>query len=136
MPIEAQCRKECFDEATSAPVVLADGQTWWLPKPWLEIRPTFRGGRSVGAYPVLTYGRELDELLDAVGKSDDGIVQIGAVAGLGAYLLRQQYRLDDQDLDELLCFRVGDEASEGWACAVMDVATGRSGPKVSSAGGD
>ena len=45
-----------FDEANSAPVVLADGQTWYVPKPWLEVRPVFRGGKPSTAYRVLTCG--------------------------------------------------------------------------------
>ena len=62
---EAAKRKPNFDERNAAPVVLADGQTWYVPKPWLEVRPVFRGGKAVRAYPVLTCGPELDALIEA-----------------------------------------------------------------------
>jgi hypothetical protein len=136
MALEGQCRKECFDEKNSAPVVLADGQTWYLPKPWLEIRPVFRNGRADTSYPVLSYGPELDALIGAIADCEDGAVQICAVASLGAYLLTTQYQLDDPDLDTLFAFRSGDEGSLEWTRSVIEIATGRSGPKVSRAGGD
>jgi hypothetical protein len=136
MVIESECRKECFDERNSAPVRLADGQTWFLPKPWLEVRPVFRGGRTHSSYPVLTYGRELDALIEAIGDCEDGAARICAVASLGAHLVTRQYQLTDEELDLLFCFRAADDVSSTWLRTVIEVATGRSGPKVSSAGGD
>lgn len=56
---EAAKRRETFDLAASAPVVLSDGQTWYLPRPFLELRPTFAGGKVAGTYPVLTSRRRL-----------------------------------------------------------------------------
>jgi hypothetical protein len=135
MTEEQSRRLDCFDERHCAPVVLADGQTWFLPKPWLEIRPTFRGGRAESAYPVLTYGPELDALVEAIGNCEDITNTVSAVASLAAYLLQRHYRLTDPDLDRLLCLRVDDESSGDWIGRVIEVATGRSGPKVSSAGG-
>jgi len=129
-------RKPNFDERNSAPVGLADGQSWFVPKPWLEIRPTFRGGRAVGSYPTLSYGPELDGLLGAIGDCTDSLAQIVAVASLAAHLLTQQYDLADADLDELLCFRTRDEVSPQWMHQIVHIATGTSGPKAWSAGGD
>jgi hypothetical protein len=129
-------RKPAFDEANSAPVVLADGQTWYLPKPWLEVRPVFRGGRAVDAYPTCSYGPVLDELIEAVAECEDPIPRIVAVASLAAYLLKLQYELSDTELDRLLAFRGADERSTDWLRAVFAIAVGQSGPKVSSAGGD
>jgi len=129
-------RKPNFDEANSVSVALADGQVWYLPKPWLEIRPTFRGGRTTANYPVSTYGPEIDALINAIAQADDSLEQLSGIATLAAYLLTQHYDLDDPDLDELLCFRLNDESSTDWARKVIDVATGHSGPKRSRAGGD
>lgn len=133
---EASKRKPNFDARNSAPVVLADGQSWFVPKPWLEIRPVFRSGKAVTAYPVLTCGPELDALIEAMGESDDLDGQVTAVASLAAYLLRWHYELTDDDLDQLLAFRIGDETSLDWLRETCNIATGRSGPKVWSAGGD
>jgi hypothetical protein len=123
-------RKPNFDERNSAPVVLADGQTWHVPKPWLEIRPVFRGGKAVRAYPVLTCGPELDGLVEAMAECDDLDSQVVAVASLAAHLLRWHYDLTDPELDGLLCFRRGDELSLNWLREVFAVATGQSGLKV------
>jgi hypothetical protein len=132
---ETAKRKPNFDERNAAPVVLADGQSWFVPKPWLEIRPVFRGGKPVSAYRVLTCGPELDELIEAMADADDLDGQVVAIASLAAYLLRWHYELNDDDLDQLLAFRCADESSLNWMREVFAIATGRSGPKVSSAGG-
>jgi hypothetical protein len=116
--------------------VLADGQAWFLPKPWLEIRPVFRGGKVVTAWRVLTCGPELDALVEALGESDDLDSQVMAAASLAAHLLRWHYELTDAELDQLLAFRCADASSLDWMREVFRIATGRSGPKVCSAGGD
>ena len=133
---ETTKRKPNFDERNSAPVVLADGQTWHVPKPWLEIRPVFRGGRAVHAYPVLTCGPELDGLVEAMAECDDLDSQVVAVASLAAYLLRWHYELTDAELDGLLCFRAADDTSLKWLRDVFAIAVGRNGPKAFGAGGD
>jgi len=129
-------RKPNFSVRNSASVVLADGQTWWVPKPWLEIRPVFRRGRAVQSYPVLTHGPQLDELVTALADSEDRFSQIEAVASLAAHLLSWHYDLTNAELDQLLAFRVADEDSSKWLREIFAVATGQSGPKVSSAGDD
>ena len=131
---EKSRRKETFDQQNSVPVVLADGQAWHLPKPWLEVHPVFRDGKVNSSYPVLTYGAELDALVKAMGECDDNSALLIGAVSLGAYLLSQNYHLSDADLDQLLVFRIGDSLSRDWAMAVMQVATGQSGPKVSSGG--
>jgi hypothetical protein len=133
---EQSKRKPNFDERNAAPVVLADGQTWWIPKPWLEVRPVFRGGRAVTAYPVLTCGPELDGLVEAMAECEDLDSQVTAVASLAAYLLCWHYELTDAELDGLLAFRCTGDDSVNWMREVAAIATGRSGPKVYRAGGD
>ena len=127
-------RRETFDERNSVPIMLADGQKWAFPKPWLEIRASFKGGKPQTTYPVLTYGPELDVLVKAIGECRDNAALLCGTASLGAYLVSQNYDLSDEDLDQLFAFRLGDSASWDWARAVMDVATGRSGPKRGSGG--
>jgi hypothetical protein len=127
-------RRESFDDRNSQWVALADGQTWAFPKPWLEVHAAFRDGKVVSHFPVLTYGPELDALVKAIGECQDNTALLSGAASLGAYLLAQNYDLSDEDLDQLFAFRVGDLSSWDWARAVIDVATGQSGPKVSSDG--
>ena len=133
---EESKRKPNWSERNSAPVVLADGQSWWIPKPWLEIRPVFRRGRAVSAYPVPTQGPELDELVDAMAECEDRSGQVMAAASLAAHLLSWHYELTDSELDGLLAFRLHDEDSSEWMREIFGIATGQSGPKVCSAGGD
>jgi hypothetical protein len=133
---ELERRKPTFDEANSVGVTLGDGQKWFVPKPWLEIRPTFRGVHATGNYPVNTYSHEIDDLLEAIAGADDSLEQLSGIASLAAYLLTQQYDLEDADLDTLLCFRLNEESSTDWVRQVINVATGRSGPKRLRAGGD
>jgi hypothetical protein len=128
---EKALRKPAFDETTSAPVVLADGQEWWLPKPWLEVRPVFRGGKAVDTVGLMTAGGEFDALKNAVhdAENDGAIV---AAANLAAYMLTRNYDLADEQLSALLGWREGST----WLRDVMRHCAGVNGPKPGSAGGD
>jgi hypothetical protein len=134
MIIERTKRRESFDERNAVPIRLADGQRWFFPKPWLEIRATFEACKARSTYPVVTNGPELDALIKAIGECRDDAALLCGVASLGAFLVSHNYDLSDEDLDCLFAFRIGDPASSEWAREVMDVATGRSGPKAGSGG--
>jgi hypothetical protein len=125
-----------FDERNSAWITLADGGRWAFPKPWLEVHARFRDGRAVASDPVLTYGPELEALVDAVDECRDNAALLVGAASLGAYLLRRNYDLSDDDLDRLFAVRVGDPSSWEWAKAVIGVATGTSGSRSFRAGSD
>ncbi len=128
---EKSLRRSTFDANNSAPIELADGQTWLLPKPWLEVRPTFRGGRAVDSVPTLTCGPEFDALKDAVHEAEgDGIIETAAT--LAAHMLLLNYDLADEQLATLLRFRDG----AVWLREMMRIANGATGPKASSAGSD
>ncbi len=120
-------RKSGFDERDIAWIVLADGGRWAFPKPWLEVRASFHSGRAASARSILTYGRELDELVQAITECRDDAALLIASASLGSYLLGHQYELSDDDLDRLFAVRVGDLDSWEWARSVIEVATGASG---------
>ena len=129
-------RRSNFDERNSEPVRLADGQLWHVPKPWLEIRPQFKGGKAATACPVYSYGPTIEALLEAISGAELFVQQIALYATLGAELLLWHYDLSDADLDQLLAYRRHDPASIEWSERIIAIATGRSGPKVLSAGGD
>jgi hypothetical protein len=136
MSDERAKRKAEFDERNSVWISLADGGRWAFPKPWLEVHAAFRGGRAVSTYPVLTYGPELDELVGAIGACRDNAALIIGAATLGAFLLRHNYDLSDEDLDCLFAVRVGDPPSWDWAKAVIDVAAGTGGSRSFCGGSD
>jgi hypothetical protein len=129
-------RKPAFDERDSVWITLADGARWAFPKPWLEVHASFRDGRAVSSDPVLTYGPQLDELVNALGACRDNAALLIGAASLGAFLLRPNYDLSDEDLDRLFAVRVGDPSSWDWAKAVIDVATGAGGSRSFRGGGD
>lgn len=128
-------RKPGFDERDAVWITLADGGRWAVPRPWLEIRASFRDGRAVSNHPVLTYGAELDELVRVIDECRDDAALLIAAASLGAYLLCHHYDLSDEDLDGLFAVRIGDPPSWDWARAVIDVATGTSGSRSFRDGG-
>ena len=93
----------------------------------------FRGGRAERAYPVPTCGPSWTRS-DAVSESDEPAVWFSAIATLAARLLGYQYDLSDDDLDQLLRFRVSDPDSGQWLRDVMRIATGDTGPNAYRAG--
>ncbi len=129
MTDERAKRRSGFDERNSVRITLADGARWAFPKPWLEVHASFREGRAVSTYAVLTYGPELDELVNAVGECRDNATLIIGAATLGAFLLQHNYDLTDEDLDRLFAVRVNDPSSWEWARAVIEVATGCGGSR-------
>ncbi len=131
---ETTLRKANFDEKHSSPITLSDGQTWYLPKPWVEVRPVFKDGKAVTTYTVLTVGPELDDLVEAIADAETTKAQVAGAASLAAHLLRHHYDLRDEDLDQLLRFRISDPASLAWVNGVIEIATGQFVPKRSGAG--
>jgi hypothetical protein len=125
---ESKRRSKCAP-ANSVPVKLADGQEWLIPKPWLQIHASFRGGKPAGHRPALTIGPELDALVEAMAGPLDSTALLSGAATLGAHLVTLSYELDDGDLDKLFAFRRGDPSSWDWAHHVMDAATGLRGAR-------
>jgi hypothetical protein len=126
---EKQHRRPTFDQANSAPVVLADGQTWWLPKPFLRLRPKFSGGRAAGYGPLTTSDPIWNELRQAVNDAGEADT-LSTIASLGAYMLCRNYDLNDDELTDLFAW----DANQSWAHEVLVVANGRTGPKAGSGG--
>jgi hypothetical protein len=115
-------------------IELADGQEWAFPQPVLELRPRFAGGKVAATYPVVTCGRELDELLEAISEVEDSTSLLSAAATLGAHLLLANYDLTDAELDTLFCVRPSDPTSAEWVEKVVEVAAGQHRPKASAVG--
>ncbi len=136
MPIESTRRHPKFDDKHSVPVQLSDGQFWFIPKPWYEIRPIFQDGLAVDYNSCFTHGSELDDLIETISASDDFALRTLASVGLAAYLLKRNYDLSDEDLSDILIYRAGDPQSELMLREIIDVAMGLSGKKHSPAGDD
>ena len=130
---EASRRRDEFDPEHSAPVVLSDGQTWYLPKPWVAIHPVFEGGKIVRTWACLTCGPDLDALVGAIAEAE-GVEAISAVMMLGAFLLLRNYDLADDEVSSLFVYTARQQASEDMVRAIISTATGRDAPKAWGAG--
>jgi hypothetical protein len=122
--IEASRRKADVDIENCTPITLADGQSWYFPRPWLEIRPIFRAGKATANTRMLTCGNELDTLLEAIGTEEDGISQAMLILTLGAFLLMRNYDIKDEELGRLFILRPNDPDSDRILHEILDVATG------------
>lgn len=90
-------------------ITLADGNQYAFPKPWLEIRGHFSAGKPTGLSARTTFGPELDEGVELIHQAESNHDLIIATLTLGAFLLRLQYDLSDEELQDLLAFRFADE---------------------------
>jgi hypothetical protein len=127
---EIDKRRENFNLEYSAPVVMSDGQTWYLPKPWLAIHPVFENGKPVDHWTFYTYGPEIESLIELIEATDDSYAKILACVGVGAHLLKWNYDLSDDELSEVFIYAPGDGRSGEMLREIIDIATGRSGPKA------
>lgn len=127
---EKALRKPSF-QPESNPVVLADGQTWWLAKPSIRLRPSFSGGHAVSVKARTTWGDAFDEMVESV-ESNTATDSFNAILNLGAFMLSQNYNLTDGDLEDLFVVTLGDEPS-GVLSEIMSTARGE-GPKRSPDG--
>jgi hypothetical protein len=132
---ERSKRKNTFDEPNSVAVEFLDGQVWFLPKPWIQIRPVFKDGVAFSSWRAYTLGPRIDPLLELIAGVDTVDEQVVAIATVAAEMLRYHYELSDAELDSILAYRIADPASSAWFGAVVETATGRNGPKRSRAGG-
>jgi hypothetical protein len=106
----------------SVPVIFADGQRWEVPLPSLTIRPHFKNGRATHATSFLSYGDDVDALVEAIGAATDPSAVICGTATLAAELLRANYDLTEGELDTLLALAPGSEDPRyQWPAAVMEV---------------
>jgi hypothetical protein len=151
---EVTRRREDF--LGDAPVTLADGQTWFLPKPRVRFGPgaAARGFRSVLSLTGVDDFQDLVDALDSaarvsqesVAASDadpgsdrgdgGGAAIITAELGIAVAMLRRNYELSDEEVGRLIQFGYdAEDDPEGSAMreTFMDLARGV-GPKASSGG--
>jgi hypothetical protein len=133
--VERDLRRADFLESCSVPVVLADGQEWFVPKPQIWFRPT---GDALGyATEPVTGDGDFDDSFGrawaAYQKAQDerGNV-IGAMFGVFRTMLLRNYSLSDEQLGRILRLKLfeDDPVRE----ALIRIAQGLDAPKPSSDG--
>jgi hypothetical protein len=115
------------------PVMLADGQEWWMPKPKFRFKPKFVNGR-VEMTGGATFGPESDselEILYGVVDAEAGEF-LRVKFALAVRLLRVNYELTDDEVADLVVLEPGDAASEARWEAMTNALMGNS-PKPSPA---
>jgi hypothetical protein len=84
------------------PVVLADVQTWTIPR----VHTIYRADDSERGFTTEShFGREYDDLLEALDKAndaDDDSAIIGAEMRLFSYLVRANYGLSTEEIGRLI----------------------------------
>jgi hypothetical protein len=121
-------RRPTFDEATSEPVTLGDGQDWHVPKPRIRFR---FAATERGFTEAFSHGREYDALMQR-WREAKGEASLRAEFAVFAFLLRVNYELSDDDLADLLVFDLDDDTET----VLTALAWGNDGPKRTSAGSD
>lgn len=124
---ETAKRRPGFLEGDSVRVELADGQRWAFPRPYLEIRPKFVDGVATTSYRALSYSRTTDDLLAMLADADGFMQTASIVATIAGILLRMNYDLVDDELDQILAYRADDPTSAAWVGTVVEIAMGRHG---------
>lgn len=128
---EKSLRKPGFNEENCVPVALADGQIFYFPRVWLELRPRFVQGRATEMKMVSSAGSELDSHLKAVetaAEAGEGDWAMEA-ASLAAFMLSKNYDLTDDVLSDILVFPINGPNAYELLRTIMDVARGRTDPK-------
>lgn len=131
---ETELRRPDFREG--CPVVLADGQVWSVPQPVVRWLP----GRSKAGFRTVVSINEqtsdYDELLTQWEDSTNSRGRINAIFGMAAKLLRANYDLTDDQIDEILVFGATPDIDPEPARIfeeMSNIALGN-GPKPSAAG--
>jgi hypothetical protein len=130
---EKSLRKPEF-AADSVAVRMADGQDWYLPKPWVALAPVVKNGRVVSLGSRTMFGPEFDALVDAVGKAEADLDTIAAVFAVAVDLIGRNYAIPDVGYEEILRYRSDDDISRDTLVTIMEIARGN-GPKRSTDGG-
>jgi hypothetical protein len=130
---EQALRRPEFEDG--APVVLADGQEWRLPRPRVRLVPddSDRGFKLRLALPA-DEGR-FQTLMDTLDAATEGVDLMRAELAVARHLLLLNYDLTPAQVADLLQFSYRDDDPEGAAIreAVMGVAYGNA-PKPSDGG--
>jgi len=125
---ESECRRPDANWEDTVPIVLADGQAWHFPKPFVDIVPTFTDGKA-----SMMFESELQPFFNRMDTAETGIEENAARLEMERYMLLKLYDLKDEELPHLLRWRVGSEVDEERRKAIMNVAWGV-GPKPTPGG--
>ena len=96
---------------------IRDGERYFVPRPFLISDPDFKDGKCKRVEKTLSYGHDVDDLIAAIGNCEDSAAVMSGVATVAAALLRFNYDLSEDELDQLLVLRAGVPAKDDWPTA-------------------
>ena len=131
---EQGLRRAEFSEGRK--IVLADGQEWTFPKPWIRLFPRRGDDGKVAMGGGLTFGSTYNELLDEYAETDDDDIfgKITVQFRMASLLLVQNYDLTDKHLESLLVLEPdNDDNNEMWRDELLPLLLGYA-PKPSADG--
>lgn len=120
---ELEMRKPEFQDGY--PVQLADGQTWFIPRPRICFYPTVVDGKiAIGGGP--TFGPEFDGMLDILFGVNDVEPQeyLRAEFEMTVRLLQANYNLTVEQIAPLITMELGNPASEARWEAIREAIRG------------
>lgn len=137
--VERDRRREDF--RPDVPVILCDGQTWYLPHPKVRLRPALVDGKVVPKTEH-SFGPEYLEKVEAYYRSLDEEVSAGAdefmsaLLDLAVSLVRRNYDMTFEEVASILYFEISepiDETNRAMQEALRTTALGQAQKKTSPA---
>jgi len=125
---ERSLRRPDINESECCPIVLADGQAWLFPKPYVDYTPRFEDGKA-----VLAIESEFTPYLDRFEAAETVGEVFCTRFDLARTMLLKVYDLTDEQLPALLKTRRDSEADQERWNEIYHVAAGF-GPKPSPGG--
>lgn len=125
---ESECRRPDANWDDTVPIVLADGQTWHFPKPYVDCVPTFTDGKA-----SITFESEFKPFFDRMDSAELAMDALIARCELERFMLLKLYDLSDADLSSILRWRTSSDADNERRQEILNVAMGI-GPKPSPGG--
>lgn len=129
--IDEPSRRRATFQGASTPIVLADGQAWCFPKPFVQLVPRIEDGKFVDSDVSTHFGPEFDAMTATLVEAES--ITASLVFPVAVFLLRWNYDLADAELSRLLVFRLDDPESTERFEAILATAQGNA-PKASAAG--
>ena len=91
---------------------MCNGETWHFPEPRMRYVPRMdESGRMIMTVGRPAFGDELAPILDRAFEAESDVELVASTAEFAYYALRQNYRLEADELQELVYFIPGDEAN-------------------------
>lgn len=128
-PTESAARRPDWrgPESGAQGVRLADGQTWYLPRPRIGVGLQFDAQGQTSLVSRCPDDPDYEHLFDLYFNSDNPVAVIKATLDMAVLLLRRNYELTDEHVAALLVYEPGTADGQAMMTALQRVTTGMDG---------